>query len=162
MKININKLTNKPLVIEEEVIVPEDFKCTLPLSSVKKITAKVTTSSFEDFVEVNLEIKADVVLQSVYSLNLFDSVIKSNEEYHFGNDVEEDSDLIPIKGNFINMDEYVLNLLSASIPVAPKEKGDKIPDSGSGYRVLSEEEFNKEKENKTDPRFDKLKDLDFD
>lgn len=163
MRINVNQLSKKPLELEEEIIIPDTFKCVFPLVSVNKLIAKIHASSYEDFVDVFLEIKADVILKSVYSLKEFPKVIIAKEEYHFGSSYdEEDTDIINLKSNIINMDEYALNLLSASIPVSPKMKGEKLPSSGEGYVVMSEEEYSKSKEEKYDSRFDKLKDLDLD
>ncbi|HBF67742.1 MAG TPA: hypothetical protein DDW20_00255 [Firmicutes bacterium] len=163
MRINVNQLSKKPLELEEEISIPESFKCVFPLVSVNKLIAKIHTSSYEDFVDVFLEIKADVILKSVYSLNDFPETITAKEEYHFGSSYDDDdTDMININSNIINMDEYVLNLLSASIPVSPKIKGEKLPSSGEGYVVMSEEEYDKSRDEKYDSRFDKLKDLDLD
>ena len=60
------------------------------------------------------------------------------------------------------MDHYIFNLLSASVPLSPKAPNAKAPQSGKGYRVLSEEEFLKEKEEQGNSQFDALKDIDFD
>ena len=42
------------------------------------------------------------------------------------------------------------------------DKNSKLPDDGQGYRVLSEEDYLKEKENKIDERWSKLDELDLD
>ena len=60
------------------------------------------------------------------------------------------------------MDHYIFNLLSASVPLSPKAPNATAPKSGKGYRVLSEEEFLKEKEEQGNSQFDALKDLEFD
>lgn len=163
MKININQLSKKPLIIEEVINVPEDFKINFPLSKINNFKAKCTVISYEDFIDVFAEIEVDVILKSVYSLKEFSYVIKAKDEYHFSSYADdEDSDLIEVKSNIINMDEYLLNLMSASIPVAPKIKGEKLPKSGVGYEIISEDEYNSNKETSYDSRFDKLKDIDFD
>ena len=39
------------------------------------------------------------------------------------------------------------------------KKGAKLPTNGNGYRVLSEDEYNKEQEEKVDPRWAALDDI---
>lgn len=42
-----------------------------------------------------------------------------------------------------------------------KQKTKKLPSGGEGYNVYSEDEYDKLKDDETDPRFDKLKDIEF-
>ena len=65
---------------------------------------------------------------------------------------------IAIKSN-IEVDEYILDLIIAEVPMKIVKKGAKLPSSGEGYRVLSEDEYNKEQEQKTDSRWAALDDI---
>lgn len=164
MILEINQIkATKPLIFEEEVVFDnEDYKCVLPLISIKRCLAKVEASKYDDFIEVRIDVSALTVLQSSYTLKPFEYNIHSFENYHFSAYEEEEEDLIVYKGNRISLDEYIFNLISASVPLNPKAKGEEMPKSGEGYRVLTEEEFEKEKKEKTDSRFSKLDELDFD
>ena len=165
IKIDVAKLSlSKETTIKEVVTFDEEkFKCYPPLLKVGDVDVVINVRRYEDFIYVFLNFKANVTLQCSYTLKPFDSVIKSNEELHFASYVEEgDDDLIIYKGNSIELDKYIFDAISASIPPSPKAPGAKLPESGKDYRVLSFEELEKEKEEKVDHRFDALDDLEFD
>ncbi len=165
IKIDVSKLPySKEVILKENVVFDvEKFPCHLPLIEVKKAEVEARVNRYEDFIYVNLIVKADVILQCSYSLKPFESNVKGDEEMHFASYVEEgDDDLIVYKGNSIELDKYIFDLISASVPLSPKAPGAKLPSSGKDYRVISIDEFAKEKEEKSDPRFDALKDLHLD
>ena len=164
MKIDVGKLVStKENVFEEDVVLDEEkFKLLPPLLEVKKLHAKARVHRYQDFIDVDLIIKADVVLQCSYTLKPFDSKLHEEDEIHFASYDDGGDDIQIYKGNLIDLDPYIFNLLSASVPTSPKAPGAKLPESGKNFRVISEDEFNKEKGEGNDPRFDKLKDLDLD
>ena len=164
MKIDVGKLVStKENVLEEDVVLnDEKFKFLPPLLDVKKLHAKAKVHRYQDFIDVDLLIKADVVLQCSYTLKPFDYELKEEDEIHFASYDDGGDDIQIYKGNLIDLDPYIYNLLSAAVPTSPKAPGAKLPSSGKNFRVLTEEEFNEEKNASTDPRFDKLKDLDLD
>ena len=165
IKIDVSKLSYTKETILNEVVSfdPETYKCYPPLLEVRKCEIEAKIRRYEDFIYVNMLVKADVVLQCSYTLKPFDSKLKSNEELHFASYVEEgDDDLIIYKGNSIELDKYIFDAISASIPPSPKAPGAKLPSSGKGYRVISSDEFVKEKENRTNSQFDALEGLEFD
>jgi len=162
MKIDVGKLipTKENRFSEEVSLDAEKFTLYTPLLEVKKLFVNVSAHRYEDFIDVNLSIKADVVLQCSYSLKPFSSTLNDNDEIHFSSYPEDEGDMQIYKGNFIDLDPYIYNLLSASVPTCPVAPGAKLPSSGKDFRVMNEDDFKKEKENSYDPRFDKLKDLD--
>lgn len=165
IKIDVSKLPYSKEAIIEEVVHfdPEKFKCYPPLLEVKESLIKAKIRRYEQFVYVDVNIKSKVVLQCSYTLKPFDSELKSHEEFHFAGYVEEDDDdLILFKGNSIELDNYIFEAISASVPPSPKAPGAKLPSGGKGYRVLSIDELEKEKDEIGDSRFDALKDLDLD
>ena len=165
IKIDVSKLPySKEVTIKENLVFDaEKYPCFLPLIEVKNALVEAKVRRYEDFIYVNLTVKADVILQCSYTLKPFPSSVKGDEELHFASYVEEgDDDLIVYKGNTIELDKYVFDLISASIPLSPKAPGAKLPSGGKDYRVISFDTFAKEKEEKNDPRFDALKDLDLD
>lgn len=164
MKIDVSKLSlSKETLIDEDVVFSSDeFQCHFPLLEVKNCHVTVKASRYDEFIDLFVSIKANVVLQCSYTLKPFDSVIVGSEEYHYASYKEEGDETILYQGNFINLDEHIFNLLSASVPSRPIAPKAKRPESGKGYRVLSEDDYLKEKEEKYDSRFDALKDLEFD
>ncbi len=164
MKIDVLRLPYTKIysVSEDISFDPEVFKCYLPLVETKSCHVELKAQRFEEFIYVTLEIKAKVVLQCSYTLKNFETTISGSEELHFAPGKDEDDDCIEYKGTSIELDQYIFNLLSASIPISPKAPNAKAPDSGKGYRVISEEDFYKEKEEQGNSQFDVLKDLEFD
>ncbi|MCR5333180.1 MAG: hypothetical protein K6E11_04110 [Bacilli bacterium] len=165
MILEVNKLVSrKPLVVDEDITFDADtYKCVLPLIDVKSCHVTMEASRYDDFVEVNIKVKADVILQSSYTLKPFNFKLNTSEEYHFSSIKEdEESDFIVYKGSIIQMDEYIFNLISASIPMSPKAPGETFKSDSGDIRFMSEEDFLKEQEKEVDHRFDKLDELEFD
>ena len=164
MRLDVAKLPYTKVFEQQEDLSfdPTIFVCHSPLIEVKNCHAELKAQRFEEFIYVTLSIKAKVVLECSYTLQHFVSVISGVDELHFAPSKDEDEDCIEYKGTSIDMDHYIFNLLSASVPLSPKAPNAKAPTSGKGYRVLSEEEFLKEKEEGGNSQFDALKDLEFD
>ena len=164
MRIDVSKLSfTKATKLEEEVVFDNEiFKCHAPLINVKSCHAEAKLQRFEEFIYITLSIKAKVVLQCSYTLQDFDTIISGTDELHFAPSKDEDEDCIEYKGNTIDLDPYLFILLSASVPLSPKSPNAKAPESGKGYRVLSEDEFFREKSEQGNSQFDALKDLEFD
>lgn len=164
MKLDVLKLPfTKVLNISEDISFdPEVFSCHKPLISVSSCHVDAKVQRFEEFIYITLKINAEVVLECSYTLKHFETKISGTDELHFAPSKDEDEDCIEYKGTSIELDSYIFNLLSASVPVSPKAPNAKAPISGDGYRVLSESDFLKEKEETGNSQFDVLKDLDFD
>ena len=164
MKLDVKKLpyTKVQTLSEDISFDPEIFVCHSPLINVLSCHVELKAQRFEEFIYVTLSIKAKVTLQCSYSLKNFETEISGVDELHFAPNKDEDEDCIEYKGTTIDMDQYAFNLLSASVPLSPKAPNAKAPKSGNGYRVLSEDEFLKEKEESGNSQFDALKDLKFD
>lgn len=165
MKIEVSKLSyTKETILKEDLSFDvAKYPPCLPLIEVKKAEVDANVRRYEKFIYVSLKIKANVILQCSYTLKPFETTLNTVEEMHFASAADEDDeDLIIYKGNSIELDKYIYDAISASIPPSPKAPGAKLPNGGKDYRVMSYDEFEKEKEEKVDPRFAKLDELEFD
>ena len=164
MKIDVLKLpyTKVQELNEDIVFDPAVFVCHYPLVNVKSCHAELKAQRFEEFIYINLSIKAKETLQCSYTLKNFETTIEGSDELHFAPSKDEDEDCIEYSGTSIEMNPYIFNLLSASVPLSPKAPNAKAPKSGNGYRVISEDEFLKEKEEHGNSQFDALEGLEFD
>lgn len=165
MKIDIYKIPNtKKLVVEEIVeLDKEKFAPSFPILEIGKVFAKAKVNRYDDFINIHLSVKAEVILQCSYTLKPFKSKVSGEEEFNFTTfESEEDDDFIIYKGNRIDLDEYIYELIISSVPTSPKAPGARLPKSGEGYRVISEDDLLLEESTKGNDKFDKLADLDLD
>ena len=117
-------------------------------------------ADYEPLLYVKLKIKATVIGVCSYTLEDVELRLNIEDDLTFS-DNEDDEDTYYTKDNIIDLDEYVLGILLANVPVKIVKKGAKLPQNGKGYRVLTQDEYDKEKENNVDHRWDKLDEIEF-
>ncbi len=165
MKIDIYKIpNNKTLSISSEVVLDTNkYNFSYPLIKINKCFVNAKIKKYEDFICANLKVTANVRLACSYSLKEFDSEIINEDNFNFSSlDSGTDDDFILYKGNRIDLDDFIYELIISEIPTSPVMPNAKLPSSGSGYRVLTEDELNKEESQKGNDKFDILNDIDFD
>ena len=165
MKIDVNKLKlSKQTLFKEDVTFdPEKFKTIFPLNEIKVAHVEANIAKYDDFINVDLKVNADVILTCSYTLKPFLYKLRADDELHFASYAdEEDYELLEFRGNMIDLDPYIFDLIAASIPLSPKAPGAKLPQGGKDYRVITDEEEAKEKQERGNDKFDALLDLDLD
>ena len=159
MKISRFNFQNNVLDIEDDI----DFSnAELDHSHIRKISSchvKVHGQEYEDLIILEIKIEAEVVGVCSYSLEDVPLKLKFKDTLHFSNEIEDDEETIFEDKPIFDLDPYILELIITEVPMKIVKKGAKLPDSGNGYRVLSEEEYLKEKEEKKDSRWSKLDDV---
>ena len=159
MKINRALLTNGIAKTFEESI---DFSSIQfdqnHIRGINNCEVKATATDYETILCIDVEISATVIGVCSYSLEDVEIPLKIKDQLVFSED-EEDEDNYFMKDNIIDLDEYVLGILLANVPVRIVKKGAKLPGDGKDYRVISEDQYIKEKENSVDHRWDALDDL---
>ena len=81
---------------------------------------------------------------------------------YFSSEKDNSQDCYFEPGVNINLDPHILALILAEVPHNVTKSGAKLPESGNGYRVLSEEQYLEEKKNKKNSAFDILDTIEFD
>ena len=128
------------------------------------VSGKILVDRYEEVVVCRFKIKANlVVLSSLsnepfnYKLKIDDVLCYTRKESYAA--VEKDIILTP--DNYIDLEEVIYSLIITNLPTRLVKKSETYP-QGEHYRVISEEEYlkDKEKEDGGNP-FDVLKDLDF-
>lgn len=156
MKINRALLTNGISKTFEEAV---DFSSTQfdqnHIRSIPSCEVKATATDYETILRIELEINAVVIGVCSYTLEDVELKLKIKDELDFSDD-ESEEDTYFAKDNIIDLDEYILGIVLANVPMKIVKKGAKLPDNGKDYRVLNEEEYLKEKENSHDKRWDIL------
>lgn len=160
----INKLIlplGKTVKMEEDI----DFSSLpfdpsyLKLINYCRVLAHVTR--FEDTLRVIVNVKTEVVVPSAYTLKDVVLPLKIKDELVFSDDENDESSFYEPQKIF-DIDEYILSLVLSAIPLKVVGNDEKLPSDGDGYRVLSEEQFVKEQEDKQDSRWSCLDDISLD
>lgn len=120
---------------------------------------KITGSVYEDMLMLDLDINAKVIGICSYTLDDVELNINKTESLQISNEIEDDDTIFFEKDNIFEIDPYVLSFIVSSVPDKLIKKGAKPPKSGDGYRVLTEEEYEKEKKQEKDPRWAALDDI---
>ena len=164
MKVNRLLLKqNEKEVVEEDIDFSKDFFDANHVRRIPSCHVKLTLTDFGDVLECLMEIKADVIASCSYTLEDLPLKVNVKEKLYFtSNEEDKDSDeMIYEPGNEIDMDNYVLGYVIASVPHNAHKKGAKLPSEGKGYRVLTEDELLKERSStKKSSPFDCLDDID--
>ncbi len=130
------------------------------LKNINSTNGELKLNKFDHSLIVNVDLVFDVNVVSSYSGNIFKTKIKVKDDLYFTDSKSLDSDEFILINDEIDLDNYIYSLLITSIPLNIHKPNESLP-KGDGYRVLTEEEFKKEKEKSGGNAFDALKDIDF-
>ena len=130
------------------------------LKSINSTKGTIDLNKFDHSLIVKVDVSFDVNVISSYSGDVFKTKINIKDDLFFTDSKSLDSDEFILINDEIDLDNYIYSLLITSIPLNIHKPNEKLP-KGDGYRVLTEEEFKKEKEDMGGNVFDALKDIDF-
>ena len=163
MKLNRAILpANKPETFDEEI----DFSSLkLDENHVKRInkcSVKVIATEFGDVLQCSINGEADVIASCSYTLDDVPLHVNFKDTLYFSNEVMGSQECYFEPGVEIDLDPHILALILAEVPHNITKSGASLPKSGNGYRVLSEEDYEKERQNKKNSAFDILDTIEFD
>ena len=113
-----------------------------------------------DLLLINLNGVAEVVTTCKYTLEDINLKETFKEEFTISSNQEDDSSYFE-ESNEIDLKPYILAFILDKVPHTAIKKGAKKPSDGVGYIILTEEELEKEKSEKNDPRWSKLDEIEF-
>ena len=161
----INRVTlplNKDEVFEEEI----DFlNQKFDENHVKRIlscSVRIVAHEYGDVLDCKVSGKANVIASCSYTLEDVPLEISFRDNFYFSNEVTGSEECYFEPGPVIDLDPHILALILAEVPHNITKDGAKLPKSGEGYRVLSEEQYLEEKKNKKNSAFDILDTIEFD
>ena len=163
MKLNRAILpVGKPETFDEEI----DFSSLkLDENHVKKIikcVVKVIATEFGDVLQCSINGEADVIASCSYTLEDVPLHVNIKDTLYFSSEVMGSQECYFEPGIEVDLDPHILALILAEVPHNITKSGASLPKSGNGYRVLSEEDYEKEKQNKKNSAFDILDTIEFD
>ena len=163
MKINRATLReNKPETYIEDVDFSQQSFDDNHVRKITRCSVSVTATEFGEVLQVKIEGSADVIASCSYTLEDVPLTVKFNEIFYFSDEETASSDCYYEPGVEIDIDPHILALVLAEVPHNIVKKGASLPKSGNGYRVLKEEDLEKERQNKKNSAFDVLDNLEFD
>ena len=162
MKLNRLLFNNKDYVLEDDIDFSNEKFDGFHLKSIDSCHVKITGQVFEDLLMLEVNIDAKVIGVCAYSLEDVPLDIKVHDNIEISDVVEDDDVIFYEKNSVFDIDPYILSLIVTNVPQKIVKKGAKLPSGGKGYRVLSEEEYQKEESKKVDPRWAALDNLDLD
>ena len=163
MKLNRAILpANKPETFDEEI----DFSSLKPdenhVKRIDKCLVKVIATEFGDVLQCSITGNADVIASCSYTLEDVPLHVDFKETLYFSSEVMGSQECYYEPGVEIDLNPHILALILAEVPHNITKSGASLPKSGNGYRVLSEEDFEKERKNKGNSAFDALDAIEFD
>lgn len=160
MKLNRQILPlNKTVTLEDDIDFSNyDFDPNY-IRGINNCHVVLETTQYENLLRIKASIKCVVTAVCAYTLEDVPLEISYQDELNFTDDESDDSCYYE-PDNIFDIDDYILGLILSQVPPKVVKKGAKLPDNGNGYRVMTEDALLKERENKTDSRWDALNDLD--
>lgn len=157
-------IKNRPQCFEEDVVFSEELIKKEPIiKDIKDAHVVYEIVNIDNILQVKIDFQATLILIDAYNLKDVTQYFDIKEIVNFVSNEEEINDNnIFIRENKIDLNNVLFGLLISELPMAPKNKDSQMPKSGVGYRVLSEDEYQKEKSGRQNPQFDVLKNIEFD
>ena len=106
-----------------------------------------------DTLRIEFTLKGIMVVPCARSLEPVDYLFESVDEAEYSFSESQNEECIIVKGNIIDMDELIKEIISLEVPIRVVKEGAELKKSGKGWEVKGENEVG------IDPRFEKLKEL---
>lgn len=132
------------------------------VKKINKASVTVIATEFGDVLQCAINGEADVIASCSYTLEDVPLHVNFKETLYFSNEVVGSNECYYEPNNEIDLDPHILALILAEVPHNIVKSGATLPKSGNGYRVLSEDDYLKEKSKKKNNAFDILDSLEFD
>lgn len=132
----------------------EKYAHVFSLNKINKVDVEANVSDFGELIQIELQVTTKLILQCSYTLEDVDYPLDFHETLEFSeNPMGED--ILELPNYEIDLDEYVLSLIVAHVPLRVIKKGAKLP-IVKGVKVISQDEFEEENKNKLDSRLSAL------
>ena len=163
MKINRATLPlNKDEVFEEDIVFLNQQFDENHVKRILSCSVRLVAHEYGDVLDCKVSGKASVIASCSYTLEDVPLEISFRDNFYFSNEVTGSEECYFEPGVVIDLDPHILALILAEVPHNITKSGAKLPESGNGYRVLSEDDYLEEKKNKKTSAFDILDTIEFD
>lgn len=94
----------------------------------------------EDNLMVALHVEGVATLSDARTLELFEQPLSYDDEFMLLRDVKEEGEGYVFSENLIELRDVVFCSIHSHLPLCPHKSDSKLPSSGEGYSVLTEDE----------------------
>ena len=129
---------------------------------INKCLVSVEATEFGDVLRLKVNGEAEVIASCSYTLEDVPTKVKLHDEFFFSSEEDKSQNCYFEPSMMIDLDPHILALILAEVPHNITKSGAKLPESGNGYRVISEDQYLEEKKNKKNSAFDILDSIEFD
>ena len=157
----INRLTipyGKDTLLEDDIIFAHEMAENSNVRAIPFCHIKGHALRFDDILTINLEIKAKIIAICAYSLEDVELKLSIKDEINFSYEEESESTFKESNDPF-ELDQYILGIILANVPINVTKKGAALPKSGDGYDVITEQEYRQRKQKDQASIWDKLDDI---
>lgn len=121
--------------------------------SIKSCHMDLSVINYDELIVLSFKLKGEVMTTCAYTLEEIPYNYNISETVELEGNEDDEFEII---NEQIDIDQIIVTLIVSNVPMKVIKKGAKLPSSGQGYRVLSEEDAAKEKNSSP---FDVLDDL---
>ena len=162
MKIIKAKLPlGKTINTVEPISFPEEIYTDNHIRHIEDTEINLSSTMYESFVRAVVDFKVKVIVACAYTLEDVPLDLHIHDELIFTEDENDEEDYYE-PGPTIVLDDYILGLILARVPIKVVKKGAKLPEGGDSYRVIDEDSLNEERMNRKDERWNVLDQIEFD
>ena len=161
----MNKLAKASIIKGRTLSFSQDtlfagYPLSYPVSEVKKCHYEVKVSRLGDYVVASYDIVATLLVADSRDNVPFSKTFTVKEDVDVLEEEDTAGEGFLVSGNEIDLEELALRVLLSALPIRlVRSAKAPLPKSGKGYRVLSEEDYAKEKAEAGDPRLAALRDF---
>ena len=132
------------------------------IDKIGEINAEVSTNLVSDLIMVSIALKGEMVLRSTRSLKPVNYEIDLDDEivYTYNKDLVDNEQVFLLDDDELDLDKTIYSMIISSIPLQVIANDDKESYSGDDWEVITEDEYNKRKNDSSSSPFACLKDID--
>ena len=135
-------IKENPTPVDEDIAFSkEDFASTFPLLGVNSCHLEGEFFKDEGMLVFAGRLTGEALLSDARTCEAFSSPIDLEVDVDLLSNIEEEGEGYVFPENKISTHDLALCLIRSSTPIAPLQEGSKLPSSGEGYTVSTEEEY---------------------
>ena len=139
--------TGYPQIVKNETTF-EGYTFSYPIKGIKKCSYEAKVQKIGDYNHAEFNIRCTLTLEDSRDAVSFDKKLNISEDVDLLDEEDDAGEGFIVAGPDLDFDQLALRIIAASLPIKIVRDNSALPESGKGYRLLSEDEKAAEEENK--------------